>query len=90
MALSLTSHAVCAALLTPTLFKARLLLQKWDIGAWQDEVNKAQLSGDWKRWIRIDYIHSKTLQLLGEASASGLSRPPVRLPPGFSIDRNAQ
>jgi hypothetical protein len=80
MALSLTSHAVRAALSTPTLFKARLLLQKWDIGAWQDEDDKAQSSGDWKRWIRIDYIHSKTLQLLEEASAGGLSHPPVRYP----------
>jgi hypothetical protein len=77
MAMSVTSHAVRAALSTPTLFKARLSLQKWDIGAWQDE---AQLSGDWKRWIRIDYMHSKTLQLLEEASAGGLLHPPVRFP----------
>ena len=80
IALSLTSRAVRAALSTPTLFKARMLLQKWDIGAWQDEDNKAQFSGDWiwKRWMRIDYIHSKTLQLLEEASAGSLLHPPVR------------
>lgn len=68
IALSLTSHAVCTALSTPALFKARLSSQKWDIEAWQDGAQ-----GDWKRWIRIDYIHSKTLQLFEEASAGGLS-----------------
>ena len=73
IAFSLTSHAVRAALSTPALFKVRLLLQNWDLDAWQNENDKAQSSGDWKRWIRIDYIHSKTLQLLEEASADGLS-----------------
>lgn len=77
IALSLTSHAVRAALSTPALFKARLLLQRWDIDAWQDEDDKVQRSLDWKRWIRIDYIHSKTLQLLEEASSGGLSPSPV-------------
>jgi len=77
IALSLTNHAVRAALSTPALFKARLLLQKWDIDVWEDEDDKAQRSGDWKRWIRIDYIHSKTLQLFEEAAAGGLSPPPV-------------
>jgi hypothetical protein len=80
IALSLTSRAVRAALSTPVLFKARLLLQKWDIDAWQDEDDKAQFSGDWKRWIRIDYIHSKTIQLLEEASAGSLLHPPVGSP----------
>ena len=79
IALSLTSHAVRAALLTPALFKARLLLQNWDLESWQDEDDKAQSSGDWKRWLRIDYIHSKTLQLLEEASADGLSPRSVEL-----------
>jgi hypothetical protein len=73
ISLSLTSHAVRAALSTPALFKARLLLQRWDIDAWQDEDDKAQRSADWRRWIRIDYIHNKTSQLLEEASSGGLS-----------------
>ncbi|KAH9046137.1 hypothetical protein EDB84DRAFT_1467852, partial [Lactarius hengduanensis] len=58
----------------------RLLLQKWDIDAWQDEDDKAQRLGDWKRWMRIDSIHSKTLQLFEEASAGGLSPPLVEAP----------
>ncbi|KAH9023696.1 hypothetical protein EDB85DRAFT_1990248, partial [Lactarius pseudohatsudake] len=57
VSLTLTNHAVRAALSTPALFKARLLLQKWDIDAWQDEDDKAQRLGDWKRWMRIDFIH---------------------------------
>jgi hypothetical protein len=90
MALSLTSHAVRAALSTPALFRTRLVLQKWDIGAWQDEDDKAQFSGGWiwKRWIRIDYIHSKTLQLLEEASAGSLLHPPVGSPSPSSDFRN--
>ncbi|KAI9454786.1 hypothetical protein BJY52DRAFT_707886 [Lactarius psammicola] len=80
ISLSLTNHALRAALSTPALFKARLLLQKWDIDVWQDEDDKAQRPGDWKRWIRIDYIHSKTLQLFEEASTGGLSHPPVESP----------
>ncbi|KAH9063575.1 hypothetical protein EDB87DRAFT_1602392 [Lactarius vividus] len=82
VSLTLTNRAVRAALSTPALFKARLLLQKWDIDAWQDEDDKAQRSGDWKRWIRIDHIHSRTLQLFEEASAGGLSRPSVEAPSG--------
>ncbi|KAF8256751.1 hypothetical protein EI94DRAFT_1763118 [Lactarius quietus] len=77
IALGLTSHTVHAALSTPTLFKARLLLQRWDIDVWQDEDDKAQRLADWKRWIRIDYIHSKTLQLFEEASTGSLSPPPL-------------
>jgi hypothetical protein len=77
ISLSLTCHTVRAALSTPALFKARLLLQEWDIDAWQDEDDKAQFPGDWKRWIRIDYIHSKTLQLLESGRPSP---PPVESP----------
>ena len=75
IALSLTCHAVRGAISTPALFKARLLSQGWDIDTWQDEDDKAQRSVDWKRWIRIDYIHSKTLQLLEDASMGDLSPP---------------
>ncbi|KAH8984377.1 hypothetical protein EDB86DRAFT_2963399 [Lactarius hatsudake] len=80
VSLTLTNHAVRAALSTPALFKARLLSQKWDIDAWQDEDDKAQRLGDWERWMRIDSIHSKTLQLFEEASAGGLSPPLVEAP----------
>ena len=73
IALSRTNHAVRGALSTPVLFKARLILQGWDIDTWQDEDDKAQRSMDWKHWIRIDYIHNKTLQLLEDASMGGLS-----------------
>jgi hypothetical protein len=73
IAFSLTSHAVRGALSTRALFKARPLLRGWDIDAWQDDDDKAQRSVDWERWIRIDYIHSKALQLLEEASTGGLS-----------------
>ncbi|KAH8987447.1 hypothetical protein EDB92DRAFT_1875786 [Lactarius akahatsu] len=80
ISLTLTNHAVRVALSTPALFKARLLSQKWDIDAWQDEDDKAQRLGDWKRWIRIDHVHSRTLQLFEEASAGGLSPPLVEAP----------
>ncbi|KAI9434369.1 hypothetical protein H4582DRAFT_2101026 [Lactarius indigo] len=78
--LSLTNRAVHAALSTPALFKARLLSQKWDIDVWKDEDDKAHRRADLKRWMRIDYIHSKTLQLFEEASAGGLSPPLVEAP----------
>ena len=71
IALSLTSQAIRGAISTPALFKARLLLQGWDIDAWNDEDDKARGSVDWKRWIRIEYIHSKTLHLLEDASSPG-------------------
>ena len=77
IALSRTNHAVRGALSTPVLFKARLILQGWDIDTWQDEDDKAQRSAHWKHWIRIDYIHSNALQLLEDASTGGLSPPLV-------------
>lgn len=48
-------------------------MQGWDVDAWQDDDDKAQRSVYLERWIRIDYIHSKALQLLEEASTGGLS-----------------
>ena len=72
ISLSLTSHAVRGALSTPALFRARLRLEGWDIEAWKDEDDKTQPPVDWKHWIRMDYIHSKTLRLLEGASTGGL------------------
>ncbi|KAI9434368.1 hypothetical protein H4582DRAFT_1856017 [Lactarius indigo] len=80
VALGLTNRAVRVALSTPALFKARLLSQKWDVDAWKDEDDKAHRRADWKRWMHIDYIHTKTLQLFEEASAGGLSPPLVETP----------
>ena len=72
VSLSLTCHAVRGALSTPALFKARLILQGWDIEAWKYEDDKKRPSVDWKRLIRMDYIHSKILRLLEGASTRGL------------------
>ncbi len=83
IALSLTSHAIRESLSLSALFKARLLMQGWDIEAWKDEDVKAHRSGDWRRWMRIDYIHIKTSQLLEEASVGGLSPPPWMLGAGI-------
>ncbi|KAI0246801.1 hypothetical protein BJV78DRAFT_1364611 [Lactifluus subvellereus] len=70
LSLALTSCSVRAALSTSALFKSRLSLQGWDVSAWQDEDDhdSDQLSGDWKRWMRIDYTYNRTLQLLEEAA----------------------
>jgi hypothetical protein len=66
LSLALTNHTLCAVLLTSAFFKARLSLQGWDVSAWQDEDEIVQLSGNWKRWMRVDYAYSRTLQLFEE------------------------
>jgi hypothetical protein len=68
-ALALTNRSIRSALLTSALFKSRLSLQGWDVSGWQDEDETAQLSGNWKHWMRIDYAYSRTLQLFEEAVA---------------------
>lgn len=67
LALALTNRTIRAALLTSALFKSRLSLQGWDVSAWQHEDDKAQVSGNWKHWMRIDYGYNRTLQLFEEA-----------------------
>lgn len=72
LSLALTNHTLCAILLTSALFKARLSLQGWDLSAWhddEDETAGAQLSRNWKDWMRIDYAYSRTLQLFDELAA---------------------
>ncbi|KAH9969192.1 hypothetical protein BGW80DRAFT_646550 [Lactifluus volemus] len=69
LAITLTNRSIRSALLTSALFKSRLSLQGWDVSGWKDEDETAQLSGDWKHWMRIDYAYSRTLQLFEEAVA---------------------
>ena len=67
LALSLTNSYVHNALSTPALFKARLVLQGWDVSAWQDkDDNTAQPLINLKRWMRIDHTYCKTAQLFEE------------------------
>ena len=70
LSFALTSCSVRAALSTSALFKSRLSLQGWDVSGWQDEDDNAQSSGDWRRWMRIDYIYNKTLQLFEDSEAA--------------------
>jgi len=69
--LSLTNSRVHAALSTPALFKARLVLRGWDLSAWNDEDAAAQSPGDFKRWMRIDHTYCRTIQLFDEATVDG-------------------
>ena len=70
---SLTSFRVREALSTPALFKERLALQGWDVSAWLEEDRNVPVlrspQEDLQRWMRIDHIYSKTVQLLDEAAA---------------------
>ncbi|KAI0290263.1 hypothetical protein B0F90DRAFT_1787663 [Multifurca ochricompacta] len=69
ISLSLVNRNIRATLLTPALFKSRLLLQGWDVSAWQDEDDKTPNLGDSKRWLNIDYTYCRTMQLFEEAAA---------------------
>lgn len=68
---ALTHSCVRKALLTPALFKERLAL-RWDLSAWKDadDGNAAAQSPAryLERWMRIDYIYCKTVQLFDEAA----------------------
>jgi hypothetical protein len=68
---ALTHSCVRKALLTPALFKERLAL-RWDLSAWKDaeDDNAAAQSPPryLERWMRIDYIYCRTVQLFDEAS----------------------
>lgn len=71
---TLTHSRVRKALSTPVLFKERLALQGWDVSAWQDEDSNAASGaqsprGDLGRWMRIDHVYCRTVQLFDEATA---------------------
>jgi hypothetical protein len=70
---ALTHSRVRKALSTPALFKGRLALQGWDLSAWQNEDSNASASQsppeDLERWMRIDHIYCRTVQLFDEAAA---------------------
>jgi hypothetical protein len=68
---ALTHSCVRKTLLTPALFKERLAL-RWDLSAWKDaeDDNAAALSPPryLERWMHIDYIYCRTVQLFDEAA----------------------
>ena len=69
---SLTHSRVRKVLSTPGLFKERLSLQGWDVSAWLEEDSAGgPLSPDGKleRWMRIDHVYCRTVQLFDEAAA---------------------
>jgi len=71
LTLTLTHSCVRKTLLTPALFKERLAL-RWDLSAWKDAKDDsagAQSSPRYlERWMRIDYIYCRTVQLFDEAA----------------------
>ena len=75
---------------TPALFKERLTLQGWDVSAWLEEDNIATVSlsrqGYLERWMRIDHIYCRTVQLFDEAAADDYF---LRSPPNVDSDRDA-
>ncbi|KAI0281731.1 hypothetical protein BC826DRAFT_1068007 [Russula brevipes] len=70
---SLIHPHVRQALLIPALFKARLAFQGWDVSAWQDQDDYAALG----RWMRIDHIHCRTVQLFEDAAVDSSSSLPI-------------
>ena len=79
---ALTHSCVRKTLLTPALFKERLAL-RWDLSAWkdaEDDIAAAQSPPRYlERWMRIDYIYCRTLQLFDEATVANYfsKRPPA-------------
>ena len=73
LAFSLTHSRVRKALSTPVLFKERLTLQGWDVSAWLEEDSNATVpvspQGKLERWMHIDHIYYRTVQLFDEAAA---------------------
>ena len=70
---TLTHSRIREVLSTPGLFKDRLALQGWDVSAWLGEDGNAAVSrspqGNLERWMHIDYIYCRTVQLFDEAAA---------------------
>jgi hypothetical protein len=80
------------ALSTPALFKERLELRGWDVSAWKDEDSNAAAvarspTGDLDRWMRIDHIYCRTVQLFDEATADNYF---LESPPDVAFDCDAQ
>ena len=61
------------ALSTPALFKARLAFRGCDVSAWRDQDDHAAL----ERWMRVDYIYCRTVQLFEDAAVDSSSSLPI-------------
>jgi hypothetical protein len=70
---TLTHSRVREVLSTPGLFKDRLALQGWDLSAWLGEDSNAVFprspQGNLERWMHIDYIYCRTVQLFDKVAA---------------------
>ncbi|THU95529.1 hypothetical protein K435DRAFT_778982, partial [Dendrothele bispora CBS 962.96] len=74
--LSLVNKRSRNCLTDPILFKWRLQENGWDVGLWEKDTRVGSDGLDDRqrrrsRWFRIDYIHSRTEQLLDQAIADG-------------------
>ncbi|THU80477.1 hypothetical protein K435DRAFT_497378 [Dendrothele bispora CBS 962.96] len=72
--LSLVNKRSRNCLTDPVLFKWRLQENGWDVGLWEKDTQVGSDGLDDRqrtssRWFRIDYIHSRTEQLLDQAIA---------------------
>lgn len=71
LAFALTHSCVRKALLTPALFKERLAL-RWDLSVWRDAEDDSAAAQSppryLERWMHIDYIYCRTVQLFDEAA----------------------
>ncbi len=80
---ALTHSCVHKTLLTPALFKERLAL-RWDLSAWKDAEDDSVAAQSppryLERWMRIDYIYCRTVQLFDEAAVGNYFS--KRLPDG--------
>lgn len=78
---TLTHSRVRKVLSTPGLFKERLALQGWDVSAWLEEDSNTAVprspQENLERWMHIDYIYRRTVQLFDEATTDNyFSRSP--------------
>jgi len=79
---ALTHSTVRNTLFTPALFKERLAL-RWDLSAWKDADDDSAAAQSprryLERWMRIDYIYCRTIQLFDKAAVDNYfsKSPPV-------------
>ena len=70
---ALAHSRVRKVLSTPALFKERLALQGWDVSALLEEDSNVtvpqSLQGYMERWMHIDHVYCRTVQLFDEAAA---------------------